>query len=104
MSDPYLIGMAVTACAAGMVSAATYLLAPVVHRARARRAAHAPARVVEVPVQAVDLTALIASGMAEAVEIHPCPKEQQQLQPHAVHADGSRSCWNCGHDISGDRR
>ncbi|MEU9033836.1 hypothetical protein AB0D45_02810 [Streptomyces sp. NPDC048352] len=85
MSDLYLIGVSVTACSAGLVAAAAYIVAPLVQSwRRARRLALA------LPVN------------AEPCEFHPCPNERR-TRPHAVHADGSRSCWYCGHNSPGDQ-
>ncbi|MEU0275967.1 hypothetical protein [Streptomyces sp. NPDC006307] len=82
MSDPYFIAVIVTACSAGLAAAAAYIIAPLVQSWRARRAL--PAN-------------------AELCEFHPCPNERR-TRPHAVHADGSRSCWHCGHNSPGDQR
>ncbi|MFH8577197.1 hypothetical protein [Streptomyces zaomyceticus] len=35
-------------------------------------------------------------ALAEPCDFFPCPAEQRR-RPHAIHADGSRNCWSCGH-------
>ncbi|WP_327415474.1 hypothetical protein [Streptomyces sp. NBC_01233] len=35
-------------------------------------------------------------AQADACDFFPCPAEQRR-RPHAIHADGSRDCWSCGH-------
>ncbi|MFE4329703.1 hypothetical protein ACFRQM_09625 [Streptomyces sp. NPDC056831] len=50
----------------------------------------------------VDAVVLIESGEADGCDFYLCPAEQRP-RPHAIHADGSRRCWHCGHDTSGDQ-
>ncbi|MFG2404190.1 hypothetical protein ACGFR8_07600 [Streptomyces brevispora] len=93
---PYVIGVAVLVCSAGLVSAAAYLMGPAVEAwRRAHRAAPAPAA-------SPDVVALIANGQAERLDFYHCPGEQRR-RPHAVSVDGSRTCWHCGHHSSGDQ-
>lgn len=43
-----------------------------------------------------DLEALIEDGEVEPIEEAWCPAEQA-TRPHALHTDGSRTCFECQH-------
>ncbi|WP_372352674.1 hypothetical protein [Streptomyces sp. KL116D] len=45
---------------------------------------------------------LLADGDIEANECAPCPTEQRTTF-HAMHTDGSRTCWTCGTTTAGDQ-
>lgn len=47
------------------------------------------------------LAALVAGGRADSLDYAHCPREKR-IRPHAVHTDGSRRCWECGHHSTGD--
>jgi hypothetical protein len=65
-------------------------------RARALFAgpAPAPAR----PVLA--LPALWAQGRADIADFDDCPREKRRTA-HGMRADGSRKCFDCGHETPG---
>lgn len=44
-----------------------------------------------------------APAGSEALLYELCPREQR-TRPHAVHADGSLTCWQCGASSGGDVR
>ncbi|MBT2492325.1 hypothetical protein J7E96_28215 [Streptomyces sp. ISL-96] len=96
MTDAAVVVVA-AACCSGLVSAAACLLVPAVQGWRRTHSA-APA-VSPADHLAADLAAL---GDADALDFFLCPRSQRS-QPHAVHADGSRRCWHCGHDSPGDQ-
>ncbi|MFF1834149.1 hypothetical protein ACFVXE_08080 [Streptomyces sp. NPDC058231] len=105
MSDPYLLGLGLTVGSAALVSAAAHLASPTV---RVWRSAHplapAPAPAPAIPPgplddfpDLADFAELEELGEVDAVDFYPCPSERRH-RPHAIHADGSRTCWHCGHN------
>jgi hypothetical protein len=40
---------------------------------------------------------------ADLADFDTCPREQRTTA-HAISADGSRRCWNCGHETPGRTR
>ncbi|WP_433916896.1 hypothetical protein [Streptomyces sp. NBC_01744] len=107
MSDPYLIGLGLTVCSAALVSTAAHLMSPTV---RIWRSAHhvAPAPALAVPPgplddfpDRADFAELEELGEVDAVDFYLCPSERRH-RPHAIHADGSRTCWHCGHNTPGE--
>ncbi|MGW3735206.1 hypothetical protein [Streptomyces sp. NPDC005148] len=106
MSDAYLIGLGLTVCGAAVVSAAAHLMSPAVRMWRgAQPIAPAPALAaapgpLDFPDLA-DFAELEELGEVDAVDFDLCPSEQRH-RPHAIQADGSRTCWNCGHNTPGE--
>lgn len=55
--------------------------------------------------EAVDpdvLEQLLADGEVDGLEYAYCP-QQGRTTAHAMHADGSRRCWDCGTTTSDDQ-
>jgi hypothetical protein len=48
------------------------------------------------------LDELMEDGEVEAIEEAWCPGEQR-TRPHAMHNDGSRSCFECQHTTASDQ-
>ncbi|UQA95725.1 hypothetical protein [Streptomyces halobius] len=118
MNAPFVMG-SVLACGAGLVSAACLWPSrgwhPATGPALAPAADSLPAGLVAVTVPTAvdenpeteltldaDLTTLFAAGEIDATDFDLCPREQR-IRPHAIRADGSRRCWECGHETAGDQ-
>lgn len=122
MSEPSaLTGALVGVCAAGISWAVVRLLVDAARcLRRARPSAPAPrtaavpsgAAVAPPPASLVDdvavpegqegaLAARIAAGEVDALDYAICPAESRTT-PHALHADGSRRCWQCHHTTAGN--
>ncbi|MGO4747775.1 hypothetical protein AB4212_03915 [Streptomyces sp. 2MCAF27] len=105
MTAPIVIGTAVMVCGVGLTAAARlWPTAPRSHRAPS--AATVPATVdedqaPELPPD-INLAALLADGEADATDYDHCPREQR-TQPHAFRVDGTKCCWNCGHETAGNQ-
>lgn len=93
MTDTVGIVTAVAVCAAAVAAAATRLLAPAYLARRGRRTAAPPAP--------DGLAALYVDGQVDALDYATCP-HQHRRTPHALRADRSRRCWECGCETPGE--
>lgn len=102
MNAPFVFGTASLVGGAGLVSAGAYLLVPAI---QSWRQAHRETSTVSSAIEDTpDVLAslLLAAGEVDVLDFDHCRREQR-TRPHALHADGSRRCWNCGHETAGDQ-
>lgn len=50
----------------------------------------------------VDYGEMFADGAVDVLDFDLCPREQR-TRPHAMREDGSRRCWECGHETAGNQ-
>ncbi|WP_327671887.1 MULTISPECIES: hypothetical protein [unclassified Streptomyces] len=56
----------------------------------------------DVLLDEADVDQLLADGDIEANECAPCPACERTTF-HAMHTDGSRTCWTCGTTTAGEQ-